>query len=87
MSRKYLPCRQAGKFHNNTGVYFKTFATNKWIDVFTRNEYKNIIIENVEYCQNHKGLELFAWCLMTNHVHLIARAKEGFTLPNFLSDF
>lgn len=58
-----------------------------WVDVFTRNEYKNIIIDNLSYCQKNKGLELFAWCLMTNHIHLIARASEGNTLPNILRDF
>jgi hypothetical protein len=27
--------------------------------------------------EQKKGLEIFAWCIMTNHVHLIARAKEN----------
>ena len=80
MSRKY-------KFHNPEGVYFVTFAVEGWVDVFTRNEYKNILIENLEYCQINKGLEIFAWCIMTNHVHLIIRAKEGFLLPDILRDF
>ena len=80
MSRKY-------KFHNPEGVYFISFAVQGWVDVFTRNEYKNIIIDNLSYCQKNKGLELFAWCLMTNHIHLIARASEGNTLPNIFRDF
>ncbi len=80
MSRKY-------KFHNPEGVYFVSFAVQGWVDVFTRNEYKNILIENLEYCQKNKGLEIFAWCIMTNHVHLIIRAKEGYLLQNILCDF
>ncbi|WP_321286502.1 transposase [uncultured Sunxiuqinia sp.] len=80
MSRKY-------KFHNADGVYFVSFAVQGWVDVFTRNEYKNILVENLDYCQKHKGLELFAWCIMTNHVHLIVRAKEGHLLPDILRDF
>ena len=70
MSRKY-------KFHNPEGVYFVSFAVQAWVDVFTRNEYKNILIENLDYCQMHKGLEIFAWCIMTNHIHLIIRSEEG----------
>ena len=58
-----------------------------WVDVFTRNEYKNIIVDNLAFCQKNKGLELFAWCLMTNHLHLVARAAEGYLLPNILRDF
>jgi REP element-mobilizing transposase RayT len=80
MSRKY-------KFLNPDGVYFITFAIQGWVDVFTRNEYKNILIDNLAYCQKNKGLELFAWCIMTNHVHLIARAEEGHSLPDILRDY
>ena len=80
MSRKY-------KFHNPDGVYFITFAVHAWVDVFTRNEYKNILVENLDYCQKNKGLELFAWCIMTNHVHLIVRASEGYLLQDILRDY
>jgi REP element-mobilizing transposase RayT len=80
MSRKY-------KFHNPEGVYFVSFAVQGWVDVFTRNEYKNILIDNLAYCQKHKGLEIFAWCIMTNHVHLVIRAEDGFLLPDILRDY
>lgn len=80
MSRKY-------KFHNPEGVYFISFAVQGWGDVFTRNCYKDILIKNLDYCQKNKGLELFAWCIMSNHVHLIARAKEGCLLSDILRDF
>jgi REP element-mobilizing transposase RayT len=80
MSRKY-------KFHNPDGVYFITFAVQGWVDVFTRNEYKNILVDNLAWCQKNKGLELFAWCIMTNHVHLIARAEEGHILSDFLRNY
>ena len=80
MSRKY-------KFHNPDGIYFISFAVEGWIDVFTRNEYKNILVENLAYCQKNKGLEIFAWCIMTNHVHLIIRAQEGYLLQDIIRDF
>ena len=80
MSRKY-------KFHNSEGVYFVSFAVQGWVDVFTRNVYKDILIENLAYCQNNKGLKIFAWCIMTNHVHLMIRAKEGYLLQDILRDF
>ncbi len=80
MSRKY-------KFLNPEGVYFASFAVQGWVDVFTRNEYKELLIENLDYCQNNKGLEIFAWCIMTNHVHLIIRSKEGYLLQDILRDF
>ena len=64
MSRNY-------KFKNPEGVYFVSFAVVEWIDVFTRNEYKDILLDSLRYCQQEKGMEIYAWCVMTNHVHLI----------------
>ena len=80
MSRKY-------KFDNPEGIYFISFATVGWIDVFTRRVYKDIVVESLCFCQKEKGLELFAWCIMTNHVHLIARAKDVFLLQDIIRDF
>lgn len=80
MSRKY-------KFHNPEGIYFVSFAVQGWVDVFTRNEYKNILVDNLKYCQEHKGLEIFAWCIMTNHVHLIIRAIGENLLQDILRDY
>ena len=79
MSRAY-------KFHNTVGLYFITFATVGWSDVFTRREYRDIFVESLRFCQNEKGLELFSWCIMSNHVHLIARAKEGSLLQHIIRD-
>ena len=80
MSRKY-------KFRNPDGVYFVTFSVKGWADVFIRNEYKNILLENLKYCQQNKGLEIFAWCIMSSHAHLIVRAEEGFLLSDIFRDF
>ena len=80
MSRNY-------KFHNPDGVYFVSFAVVEWLDVFTRNEYKNIIIDSLHYCQNEKGMEIFAWCIMTNHVHLIFRSASNQKPEKVLGDF
>ena len=76
MSRNY-------KFYNPEGVYFISFAVVEWLDVFTRNEYKNIIIDSLHYCQKEKGMEIFAWCIMTSHLHLIF-SSAGEQKPEFL---
>lgn len=53
-------------------VYFITITVIDWVDVFTREEYKSIIAESLDYCRRKKGLQIYAWVLMTNHIHLIA---------------
>lgn len=80
MSRNY-------KFNNPEGIYFISFAVVEWLDVFTRNEYKNIIIDSLHYCQKEKGMEIFAWCIMTNHVHLIFRSAEKQKPELLIGDF
>jgi putative transposase len=74
------------KFDNPSGVYFISFATVGWTDVFTRMAYKDIFVESLRHCQQHKGLELYAWCLMTNHVHLVAKANGTPSMSDILRD-
>lgn len=69
MSRKY-------KFLNKEGLYFVSFATVYWLDVFVRDQYFDTMIGSLKYCQKNKGMELYAYCIMPSHVHLIFRAKE-----------
>ena len=38
------------------------------------------------FCQAKKGLELFAYCLMPSHLHMIARVQHG-RLSDVLRDF
>ncbi len=80
MSRNY-------KFHNPEGVYFISFAVVGWLDVFTRNEYKNILIDSLHFCQKEKGMEVFAWCIMTSHIHLIFRSSSELKPELLIGDF
>jgi putative transposase len=68
-------------------MYFLTFTVTDWVDVFTRKDYRYIITDSLKYCQQNKGLNLFAWCIMSNHMHLIASSKEKFNLSDCMRDF
>lgn len=70
MSRKY-------KFLNKEGLYFVSFATVNWIDVFVRPAYNEIIIDSLSYCINNLGMELYCWCIMPSHIHLIYSARDN----------
>ena len=70
MSRKY-------KFYNLEGLYFVSFATINWIDVFTRDDYLGCITESLEYCRKYKGMEIYGYCIMPSHFHLIFRSSLG----------
>lgn len=67
-------------------INFVTLTVVNWIDVFTRREYSDYIIDNLAYCQCEKGLKIYAYVLMTNHLHLIMYSDEN-SLSDILRDF
>ena len=69
MSRKY-------KFGESTGAYYISFATVYWIDVFTRDIYFSVITASLDYCRKNKGMEIYGYCIMPSHIHLIFRSAE-----------
>ncbi len=84
------------KIRNQTAIHFLTFAvvvpilrclrTIGRVDVFTRKDYRDIVLDSIRFCQAEKGLLLHCWCIMSNHVHLIVSAKHG-NLSDVLGDF
>ncbi|PXV69221.1 REP element-mobilizing transposase RayT [Dysgonomonas alginatilytica] len=66
-------------------IYFVTMTVTNWIDVFTRPDYKHIIIDSLNYCSAKKGLNIHAWVLMTNHLHLLISSEQN--ISDILRDF
>ena len=67
-------------------LYFVTLTVVDWIDVFTRRYYTDFVIENLAYCQQNLNLNIYAYVIMTNHIHLVANVSEG-SLGNVLGRF
>ncbi|AUC79378.1 transposase [Nonlabens sp. MB-3u-79] len=70
MSRKY-------KFKNEEGAYFISFAIVNWIDVLTRDIYFSCIVESLDFCRKNKGMEIYGYCIMPSHIHLIFRSSNN----------
>jgi REP element-mobilizing transposase RayT len=68
------------------GLYFLTFTVVGWVDVFSRKIYRDIIIESMRFCIQHKGLLVYSYVIMTNHIHLIVRSETG-KLSDTVRDF
>jgi putative transposase len=79
MSRKY----RLGADHH---AHFVTFTVIDWIDFFIRNEYKDVFLKAVKHYQKNNGLEVYAYCIMPSHIHLILRSESphqlGITIKN-----
>ena len=68
------------------GLFFMTLTVVGWLDVFTRPLYVNEIVKSLQFCQEKKGLELYAYVIMTNHIHLVATRTTG-EITDVLRDF
>ena len=72
---------------DQNAIYFTTFTVVDWLDIFVRESYRAQIAADLNYCIAQKGLEVYCWCLMTSHLHLIVRAKENQRLSDIIRDF
>ena len=68
------------------GLNYVTLTVVGWADVFTRQRYRDIVIESLRFCQQQKGLHIVGYVLMSNHLHMIVHT-EGYELSNVLRDF
>ncbi len=79
-----------GGYHitDQYGIYFLTFTVVGWADIFTRTQCRQIIIDSFNFCKKHKGLILYGYVIMSNHIHLIAQTKESSQgMSVFIRDF
>lgn len=67
------------------GLHFLTFQVVDWIDIFTRQEYRDIVIDSFKYSALNKGFQLYAYVVMSNHIHLVANSSTG-ELSNTIRD-
>ena len=67
-------------------LYFVTLTIVDWISIFIRQKYFTFIVENLQYCQKEKNLEIFEYVIMPNHIHMICRGRDV-PLSDILRDF
>ncbi|SHF74632.1 REP-associated tyrosine transposase [Flavobacterium defluvii] len=66
--------------------HFITPTVVDWIDIFTRQCYRDIVIESLKYCIENKGMILYGYVIMSNHIHLIIQSENG-KLSDLIRDF
>ncbi|MFZ1704805.1 MAG: transposase [Saprospiraceae bacterium] len=75
------------QIRNQDAIHFITLTIVGWIDLFTSAACREIIIKNLRFCQQNKGLVIYCYVIMSNHIHLICHAKEEYRLSDILRDF
>ncbi|MCW3126321.1 MAG: hypothetical protein JWO03_1979, partial [Bacteroidetes bacterium] len=74
-------------FDNPDGTYFTTTPVVQWVDAFTRYHYCDIVVNSLDHCIKNKGLQLHAWVIMPNHIHLIISRIGPYSLSDIMRDF
>jgi putative transposase len=57
-------------------IYFWTATINKWQRLLQKDIYKNVVISSLEHLSNAGKVDVFAFVIMPNHIHLIWRINE-----------
>jgi putative transposase len=74
------------KIRDQGALYFMTFTVVGWIDLFSRQVYRDMFLKNMQHCRSKKNLEVGAYVIMSNHVHVIWQSKCE-KLSDTLRDF
>ena len=74
------------QIRDQSAIHYLTFQVINWMDVFTRQSYRDIVVNNFNYCIQNKGLAVHAYVIMSNHVHCILSSNTC-NLSNTIRDF
>ncbi|PWJ42698.1 REP-associated tyrosine transposase [Sediminitomix flava] len=75
------------RIYDQQATYFITPTIVRWIDLFSRQEYRDVVVDSLNYCTAHKGLNVHAWVIMSNHLHLVLSVSAPFQFSDVLRDF
>jgi putative transposase len=74
------------KIRDQSATHFLTFTIMGWIDIFSRQRYRDIMIDSFQFCRQHKNLLIGGYVIMSNHIHSIWTAPNG-NLSDIVRDF
>jgi putative transposase len=57
-------------------IYFWTATINNWQHLMAKDEYKEIVIGSLRHLSEKGKIDVFAFVVMPNHIHLIWRTNE-----------
>jgi len=68
-------------------LYFVTTTAEKHVHIFKHESIIRIILDSLHFLRTSKRMELFAFVIMPNHIHLICTISEESTISDVMRDF
>jgi len=69
------------------GIYFITLSVKNLYYIFDRHNRFEILEDSFVYCQKHKGLKIYAFVFMINHLHFLGQAPDMIRVVNSLKSY
>ena len=74
------------RYGDERHAHFVTYTVVQWIDFFIRDEFRQVFIKAIRHYQKERGLEVYGYCIMSSHIHLIIRAGKDDKLEDVTRD-
>ena len=68
--------RKRKSYIEKSGIYFWTATINHWYHLLENDVYKDVIIDSFQYLTDNGKIDIFAFVIMPNHMHLLWRINE-----------
>jgi putative transposase len=86
MVKSLVMLQSAAKFNENDACFI-TLQTVDSVDIFVRPVHKQVIVHTLNHFIDSKGLRVYAWCLMTHHLHLLIEGMPPADLEKLEREF
>jgi putative transposase len=68
--------RSRYRIYEQQAPHFLTCTINNWIPIFTRPATVQVILDALAYRQEQRGLKIYAFVILENHLHLVAQSPD-----------
>jgi putative transposase len=68
-------------------LYFITTTAVERVHIFSRDCIKQVIVKSLQFIHTQHWINLYAFVIMPNHIHLMVRFFPGYQLPGVMRDF
>ena len=75
------------KVNEQSNLYFITSSVHCWVPIIFNDHIFGIILESLKFCQQYKGLVIWAYVIMPNHIHAIISHEDFKAIPGIIRDF
>lgn len=58
-------------------AHFITPTVVDWVDVFANKSCRDCVTRCLSYCVRNKGMVLYGYVIMSNHIHLVVQSSNG----------